>query len=312
MEKILKITAIVMVILFIIGFSTKKILFDYSSIPEKSNISLTVDALRESAGKTGPLPVRINLLRFAKAKSQAGMVVAGQGGLKKYSLSYVLYQVVYDSVLPGGGNTIIIDAGMDRSQSKMTRTKVLFDDAKYELLQKGLKKAAAVVVTHEHFDHIGGLALSPFFNDIVGKTMLTNEQMTSPVIIEAGFTKEKLAKCKRLTYEGPYNLFPGIVVARTPGHTPGHQIVYVRLKNGTEYLLAGDIGWNMDNITMLKQKPILVSLFLGENRNNVGNQLRWLHDEIYKTHKEIRLLIHHDQSQHDEYIRQGLLSDGFE
>ncbi len=311
MKKFFKISAIVLIILFVIGFLAKKILLDYSSIPEKSNISLTVNDLRELAGKTGPLPVRVNLLRIGLGEFLPGMVVAGRYD-KKYSVALVSYQVVYDSVLQGGGKTFIIDAGLDKSQIKMLKGDVSFDDAGYNLLQKGMKNAAAVVFTHEHFDHIGGMALSPFFREIAGKTMLPAEQMASPLILQAGFSQEMLTKCKKLQYEGLYALSPGIVLIKTSGHTPGHQMIYVKLKSGEEYLLAGDIAWNMDNVTELKRRPILVSLFLGENRDRVGNQLRWLHDEIYQAHKEIRLLVYHDQARQDEYVKQGLLGNGFE
>ncbi len=307
----MKIFFIVAAVLLVAGFAANKILLDYSSIPDKSNITLTVNTLRELAGNAEPLPVRINLLPIATGEFYPGMVMAGNRD-KKYSAPLWAYQVVYDRDLPGGGNAIILDAAIDKSQTKMAGSDFAINDDNYDILQKGLRKAAAVIFTHEHFDHVGGLALSPFFDELAGKTFLTNEQASSPDILKAGFSKEKIEKCKRLTYDGAYAVFPGIILIKTPGHTPGHQMIYVRLKDGSEYLIAGDIAWNMDNITMLKQRPLLVSFFLGENRDNVGNQLRWLHDEIYQGHKEIRLLVYHDQNQHDEYVRRGSLGNGFE
>lgn len=63
MKKILKISAIILAALIVLGFIAKKILFDYSSVPDKSNITLTVNMLREATGKAEQLPVRVNLLR---------------------------------------------------------------------------------------------------------------------------------------------------------------------------------------------------------------------------------------------------------
>lgn len=310
MKKFLKIAGIILFILILLGFSAKKILLDYSSVPDKSDITLTAGELRDLAGNTGPLPVKINVLRVGVGEFLPGMVVAGERN-KKYSAPFFAYQVVYGGNLPGGGNTVIIDAAMDRSQTKMMKGDVQFDDAAYGALQKGMKKAAAIILTHEHFDHAGGIAKSPFFGDIMGKTLFTDEQMASPIILEAGFTGDMLAKCKKLTYDRVHVLFPGMVLVKTPGHTPGHQMVYVKLENGGEYLIAGDIAWHTDNITLLKQRPVIVSLFLGENRGNVGNQLRWLHD-LTVDHSEIHVLVYHDKAQHDGLVKGGLLGRGFE
>jgi len=311
MKKILKISAIVLAVLIVLGFIAKKILFDYSSVPDKSNITLTVNMLREAAGKAEQLPVRVNLLRVGSGAFLPGMTVSGNTG-KKYSIDLVSYQVVYDSPLPGGGNTVIIDAALGKSQLPKMRGSVTFNDDKSALLQQSMKNSAAILATHEHFDHVGGIAFSPFFKEIAGRIILTEEQVESSLIIDAGFTGESLAKCRKLKYEGMHVLFPGIVLVKTPGHTPGHQMIYVRLKNGGEYLIAGDSAWSMDNITALRQRPIMVSLFLGENRDRVGNELRWLHDEIYQSHKEIRLLVYHDETRHDEYVKKGLLGGNFE
>lgn len=311
MKKILKISAIVLAVLIVLSFIAKKILFDYSSVPDKSNITLTVNMLREAAEKGGPLPLRVNLLRIGSGEFLPGMTVSGNFA-KKYSIDLVSYQVVYESDLPGGGSTVIIDAALDKNQLQKMKGDIKYDDAQYALLQKAMKNSAAIVATHEHFDHVGGIALSPFLRDIIGKTVFTEEQIANPLMIDAGFANDALTKCRKLKYEGMHVLFPGIVLVKTPGHTTGHQMVYVRLQGGSEYMIAGDIAWSMDNITELRQRPKIVSIFLGENRDQVGDELRWLHDEIYQKHKDIRLLVYHDQTRHDEYVKKGLLGGNFE
>lgn len=310
MKKAIKIFVVVLAVLIVLGFIGWKILLDYSSVPNKSDLKFTVNMLRDTAVKAGPLPVRINMLRIGSAESPIGMAVAGKRDKSIFDL--VSYQLVYDRDLPGGGKTVIIDAALDKSQLKKMQGTVRFDDANYKMLQQGMRNATAILATHEHFDHVGGIALSPYFQEIMGKIILTEEQTASPLIIDAGFTGEALTKLRKIKYEGVYSPLPGIVLVKTPGHTPGGQMVYVRLQNGGEYLIAGDIAWNMENITSLKQRPVLVSLLLRENRDQVGNQLRWLHDEIYQAHNEIRLMVYHDWARHDDYIKKGFLGSAFE
>jgi glyoxylase-like metal-dependent hydrolase (beta-lactamase superfamily II) len=55
-------------------------------------------------------------------------------------------------------------------------------------------------------------------------------------------------------YDPVLPIAPGVVLVKTPGHTPGSHVVYVRLKCGQEILLAGDGAWNMAGIATL-QRP---------------------------------------------------------
>src|SRR5208337_264002 len=69
---------------------------------------------------------------------------------------------------------------------------------------------------------------------------------------------------------------PGVVLINAPGHTPGSQMVYVRLASGREMILAGDVVWNMAGIELERQKPDSTSHQMREDRTTIQQQIAWL------------------------------------
>ena len=69
---------------------------------------------------------------------------------------------------------------------------------------------------------------------------------------------------------------PGIVLIKSPGHTPGHQMIYVRLADGQEFLFIGDIGWSLDNITELKLRPAATIARVREDPQALMHQMTWV------------------------------------
>lgn len=310
MKRKYTIILIVVAVLIVVGFSAKRVLLDSSSVADVPGIAVGVDDFRKAAGSGDSLPVKINIIRIAEGTFPGGMVVAGERS-KTYTAPLVAFQVVYEKDLPGGGNTVIIDSALDRGGLEKMGGEPVFNEAGYTMLQGAMRKAAAILVTHEHFDHVGGIARSPFFHEISSRVLFTPEQAAGPEMRNTGLTPGMIAKCGRLSYSGLYKVFPGMVLLKTPGHLQGHQVAYVKLRNGKEFLIAGDIAWNMDNITRLISRPLLVSLFLGEDRAAVAGQLRWLHDAWYKAHPEVHIIVSHDRAQQDGYVKSGVMGGSF-
>jgi hypothetical protein len=145
------------------------------------------------------------------------------------------------------------------------------------------------------------------------KVLLTKEQLHGPTIKDAQFPDGLLETASPLEYETYHRLAPGIVLIKAPGHTPGHQMVYIQLQNGEELLIIGDVVWNEANLKRQTIRPLLVSVFLRQNRRQVAHQMRWLHETIYQNAQEtIHLVISHDPEQRQRYLHQGLLGDAFE
>jgi glyoxylase-like metal-dependent hydrolase (beta-lactamase superfamily II) len=71
-------------------------------------------------------------------------------------------------------------------------------------------------------------------------------------------------------YERYVAVAPGVVLIRTPGHTPGSQMVYVRLADGREVLHAGDTATMERSWRKLRARSRLVGdLLVSEDRARV-------------------------------------------
>jgi glyoxylase-like metal-dependent hydrolase (beta-lactamase superfamily II) len=91
-----------------------------------------------------------------------------------------------------------------------------------------------VVNCHLHFDHCGG---NPLF---AGKPILVQD-IELATARRGGYTFEELLDFPGATYEeltGEAEVWPGVWIIPTPGHTPGHQSLVLRQSDGT-VVLAG-------------------------------------------------------------------------
>ena len=108
-----------------------------------------------------------------------------------------------------------------------------------------------VGISHFHGDHTGQLA--PFTNAtlLIGKGDW--DQITSPTPMQganvAGFKSWIDEKRKVEPLTGDKDVFGdgSVVVLRTPGHTPGHSSLLVRLKDMGPVLLSGDAAHFREN-----------------------------------------------------------------
>ena len=97
--------------------------------------------------------------------------------------------------------------------------------------------------SHFHFDHTGNAGLFSGSTWIVNKAELANaEQMQLPTAIDPNIAPE-IRRAKIKLIDGDYDVFgDGTVrMLKTPGHTPGHQSLEIRLKNSGTILLSGDL-----------------------------------------------------------------------
>ncbi|MEH2534170.1 glyoxylase-like metal-dependent hydrolase (beta-lactamase superfamily II) [Bradyrhizobium sp. AZCC 1588] len=171
--------------------------------------------------------------------------------LSRDAFDWALNEVVVRSC----GQTILIDSGLGVEYPDFPRAG-----------QLGLRLGAAgidlgsvtdVVLTHMHFDHVGGLLVdgvkdrlrpdlrihvsaaevkfwaSPDFSRTAMPPALADVARSAAT----RFLKEYHSHLR--PFEEEYEVAPGVVVSRTGGHTPGHSVV--RLTSGGDRLMfAGD------------------------------------------------------------------------
>jgi glyoxylase-like metal-dependent hydrolase (beta-lactamase superfamily II) len=257
----------------------------------------------------GDLPHSLHYLKFAEFKTPLSGAVGGAGD-EVVEGAYTVFQVRYSQ------GWIMVDAGVDREVE--TDTSVTIDQDRYQRVQEALRGANLILVTHEHHDHVAGVIHTPARDIIAPKTVLTRAQVQTLLARRTGniplgsspliqLTPRDAAKYLVIDYEQLYPVAPGVVLLKAPGHTPGSQMVYVRLASGQEALLVGDIAWFMAGIERRLQKPQAVSREMREDRPALQAQLDWLSGLTQRQH--ILLVNCHDDAWLTSLVRRGILKD---
>ena len=252
----------------------------------------------------GDAPTAVNFVLLNPFKVTLGYTIE-RGGTDSVAAGYPVFQIRF----PRGW--IVVDAALDRTFVPNSRT---FVDADYRAIHEALRDARLVVVTHEHYDHVAGVLSSPFVTNIQAHTLLTKSQVQS-LMVRPDNPRIKIdstaaARYLITDYDPIMPIGPGVVLIKAPGHTPGSQIVYVRLASGSEIVIAGDVAWNMAGIDSLRQKPMTSTRgFGGEDRDAIAKELRWLHDVAGL---QTVVLVSHDVARLNRLVAQGFLMPGFD
>jgi glyoxylase-like metal-dependent hydrolase (beta-lactamase superfamily II) len=241
----------------------------------------------------GAQPSGINYVKIAESHRPLADIIVG-GSQEKYVSARTAFQVVYPS------GWVMIDAGMDQAVHKFFgfgREEPYWSE-RNTAVQEALRKARLVVITHEHGDHVAGVIRSDSRKEIAAKTILTREQVRTltlyPQMPDIRLTPETARDYIVVDYESHLPVAPGIVLIKAPGHTPGHQMVYVRLDTGREYLFIGDIAWTIANVTQFKLRPDQTMRRINEYAPALMHQLRWI-KEVMEQEKLIIIPSHDDR-----------------
>ena len=277
-----------------------------SHVPADLDYSLDMSEVRRLAGEVaGELPLSIEVEEVAVFEFPATAVVAGDGWS---SLRLPVYS--YRVVFPTG--TIVVDTALS-AQAGADSGIASFDADAYQRMQAAMARASQIVITHEHMDHIGGLAANPDPAAVIARSRLTREQIANPSrSLPAKFPEHALDEYRTLDYERYLAIAPGVVLIKAAGHTPGSQMVYVKKADGTEVVFIGDVAWHWRNIEVLRERARLVTwLLLQEDRKAVFGQLTVLH-RLNETEPEVHIVPGHDGERIAALVGAGVLQPRFE
>ena len=308
--KVLKWLGYTVLVLIIISIPAYWWLAIESHTPSSAHYSIDMTAVRRlaDAGEVD-LPVAIRVETIGHLLVPEAFAIAG-GSWQKLDMPVSAYEIVYND------HAVIVDTAFNADVAKQMGANV-FDDAAYARLGAALTTAQLIIVTHEHPDHVGGLLAQPNLKDLMGKTRLTQIQVTAlkKAIREAQISNVNVSPTVFDGYQGiddePYQtIAPGVVLIKAPGHTPGSQMVYVKRADGREILFLGDVAWQMRNIEKVRERARLVTWLVGEDREAVMGEFVELH-RLHAAEPNLNMMPGHDSAQLTRFLNADLLTKGF-
>jgi glyoxylase-like metal-dependent hydrolase (beta-lactamase superfamily II) len=311
MPRWLRIVLIVVASLIVIAAVGWYWAWSREAVPETTSYQLDIAEVRRLASSLpGERPVRINHEQVQVGALPLGAVFAWKSIAETIPFTHGAYQVVY----PDGFG--VIDSAYDRgaAEEMSMGQPVEFSQPAFNAIQRGLTQAKWIVITHEHGDHAGGLAVYRTPADLVGRLFLTPEQLNNDTAISAipEIAPQLRESLQPLAYDQYHALAPGVVLIKAPGHTAGSQMVFVQLADGREVLFLGDVAWQYEQITELWYRPrVVTNIVVGENRAQVMSEFRALHN-LMKADPKLTLLVSHDVGQRKALLAAGLLGEHFE
>jgi glyoxylase-like metal-dependent hydrolase (beta-lactamase superfamily II) len=144
-------------------------------------------------------------------------------------------------VATNGENTVVIDLGYHEDVGERRARTLLWHPA--ELLAKievDPKTVQHAIVTHLHWDHVGGYALFPNARFYLQERELQFWTSSNLTEWQSSLEEDELVAVVRLHFRGRLGLcngsreiVPGIIVHHVGGHTMGSQIVQVETAHGS-------------------------------------------------------------------------------
>lgn len=184
----------------------------------------------------------LNLLSDVGAYPGKSKRVTGSCYLIQHGTDYVLWDAGLPSALKNKplNNNQPISATLNKTVLEQLGT-LGVDPAKIKY----------VGVSHNHFDHVGQLSDFAQSTLLIGKSDwdAVKENTTSDIINPKFFEPWLTGKSKLEKVMGDKDMFGdgSVVMLSTPGHTPGHHILLIRLVNSGPIILTGDAAHFTEN-----------------------------------------------------------------
>lgn len=228
---------------------------------------VTIAQLRELAGSvTGPAPSAIELELVGQRLVPRALFAAGNG-MKRAVIGVMAWRLPV-----AGGKPILIDTGLNAIDAKAMEMGTFWPERQAKV-ERAMDDAGLILATHEHPDHLGALARKG--GPALSSSARLNAGQVPPSSYASHLAWTDEPPRPKLAPRDPQAVAPGVVVIPAPSHTPGSQMIYVRLADGREVLFAGDIATMAASWQELRARSRLVGdYFAPEDRGEVFAWLR--------------------------------------
>jgi N-acyl homoserine lactone hydrolase len=160
--------------------------------------------------------------------------------------------------------------------------------AQLQSLKLGPKDINFIAFSHLHWDHTGNANDFPDSVWIMNKAELTAALVMPPPggVLPETWSAYKGAKNEAI--EGDYDVFGdgSVMILRTPGHTPGHQVLKLKLQKSGTVILSGDL-YHLRANRVLKRVPVY-------NANRADTLASMTRVETILKNTRGRLIVQHD------------------
>lgn len=226
---------------------------------------VTIEQLRTLAASMpgqAPSEVRMELVGWRRLP---GALFAAGTGIKRRHIGIMVWQLPVP-----GGKPVLIETGATADFGKQLEA---YRPEVQARVNQEMDRAGLILATHEHPDHLGPLAERWRPSLAVAARLNPGQLPSAPVAAKLPWGDRNVTA--RIAPGAPQAVAPGIVVIPAPSHTPGSQMVFVRLASGREYLFAGDIATLAVNWTQLRARGrLLGDLLAPEDRAEVYSWLK--------------------------------------
>lgn len=247
----------------------------------------------------------IQAIRYASAEGEVAGLVMGAPKGEKISIAMVVW------LIRGGGHNILFDSGYHRDTflKYFPSTEYIRPDEAVKLAGVAPEEVTDVVVSHAHWDHLGGIDLFPKATVWIQKEEFRyyTGDAWQPGGNHGGIDPEDVRQLVKLNTEGRLHLvdgdnveiFPGIRAYTGARHTFASQ--YLRVDGNPPFVLASDNCYLYRNLAEHKASATFSE---ADQAANLNNQTRM----IELAGSADRVVPGHDMLQFQKFPTEGRIA----
>jgi glyoxylase-like metal-dependent hydrolase (beta-lactamase superfamily II) len=270
-----------------------------------ASISLLPLASFLGAEAAGP-DYSIQAIRYASAEDEVAGLVMGAPKGEKIEIAMVVW------LIRGGGRNILFDSGYHRDTflKYFPSTDYLRPDEAVKLAGVQPEEVTDIVISHSHWDHLGGIDLFPKATVWIQKEEFRYYTMDAwqPGGNHGGIDPEDVQQLVKLNTQGRIRLvdgdnveiFPGIRAYTGGRHTYASQ--YIRVDGDPPFVLASDNCYLYRNLAEHKASATFSE---ADHAANIKNQERMI--QLAGGNAD-RVIPGHDALQFQKYPTQGRIA----